>query len=182
MKAREFDPLRLDLAAFAAAGESLSGSWPIGELPRLAASAHAEARPAPGETLQWSARGERRPRRAAEPETWLHLQLDAVLKLECQRCLQPVETPLHVERWLRFVPGEEQAAALDAESEEDVLALPRWLDLRELTEDELLLALPLVPRHEQCPAPLPSSAGEAVEVERENPFAALQALKRDAGH
>ena len=181
MKSREFDPLRLDLAAFAGTGETLAGSWPLEELPRLASSAHPEARPAPGETLQWSVHGERRARRAAEPETWLHLKLDTVLKLECQRCLQPVETPLHVERSLRFVPGEEEAAALDAESEEDVLALPRWLDLRELGEDELLLALPLVPRNEACPVPLPSSAGEA-EVERENPFAALQALKRGTGH
>ena len=181
MKAREYDPLRLDLAALAAEGETLSGAWPLDELPRLVASTHPEARPAGGETLAWSARAERRARRAAEPELWLHLALDTRVRLECQRCLQPVETPLHIERWLRFVPGEEQAAALDAESEEDVLALPRWLDLRELAEDELLLELPLVPRHELCPVELPTSAGEP-EPERENPFAALQALKRGGGH
>jgi uncharacterized protein len=180
MKAREFDPLRLDLAAFAAEGAELSGTWPLEELPRLASSAHPGA-PAAGETLHWSARGERRPRRGGEPDTWLHLRLATRLHLECQRCLQPVETPLEIERSLRFVPGEEEAAALDADSEDDVLALPRWLDLRELAEDELLLALPIVPRHEECPAPLPGAAGED-EVVRENPFAALQALKTGGRH
>ena len=37
-----------------------------------------------------------------------------------------------------------------------------------------------LPRHETCPTPLDYStepAGEAVHAERENPFAALQALK-----
>jgi uncharacterized protein len=181
MKVREFDPLRLDLAAFAAEGAELSGTWPLEELPRLVSSAHPGARPGAGESLQWSARGESRPRRGGEPEIWLHLRLATRLRLECQRCLQPVETPLELERALRFVPGEDEAAALDADSEEDVLALPRWLDLRELAEDELLLALPVVPRHEQCPVPLPNAAGED-EVARENPFAALQALKGGGRH
>ena len=180
MKSHEFDPLRLDLAAFAAEGAELSGTWPLEELPRLAASAHPGA-PTAGEALHWSARGESRPRRGGPPDTWLHLRLATRLHLECQRCLQPVETPMELERWLRFVPGEEEAAALDADSEDDVLALPRWLDLRGLAEDELLLALPIVPRHEQCPQPLPSATGDD-EVAAENPFAALQALKTGGQH
>ena len=180
MKAREFDPLRLDLAAFADEGSELSGTWPLEELPRLVSGAHPDARVAAG-ALHWSVRGERRPRRGGEPETWLHVRLATCLHLECQRCLQPVETPLQVERSLCFVHSEDEAAALDADSEEDVLALPRWLDLRELAEDELLLALPIVPRHEQCPEPLPSAAGED-EAPRENPFAALQALKTGGRH
>jgi uncharacterized protein len=40
-----------------------------------------------------------------------------------------------------------------------VLALEPALDLKELVEDELLLALPLVPRHEVCPEPLPFEPG-----------------------
>jgi uncharacterized protein len=85
-----------------------------------------------------------------------------------------------VDRRLRFVRDEAQAETLDAESEDDVLALPRWLDARELVEDEMLLALPLVPRHDRCPQPLPMSAevsaDEAVS-DRPNPFAVLQSLK-----
>ena len=61
-----------------------------------------------------------------------------------------------------------------------LLALPPTLDLIELLEDELLLALPLVPRHEACPEPLPMSAGEVSEGEADDephPFAALAALR-----
>jgi uncharacterized protein len=88
---------------------------------------------------------------------------------------------LEVDRSLRFVADEASAAELDAEVEEDVLALTHTLDLKTLVEDELLLVLPVVPRHETCPEPLPVPGAEtAGEPEaRQNPFAALQALKRE---
>ena len=86
---------------------------------------------------------------------------------------------LAIERSFLFVHGEDAAAQLDTDSEDDVLALTRALDLRELIEDELLLALPLVPRHEVCPTPLLAPAdGEAPVDDKPNPFAALAALKR----
>ena len=66
---------------------------------------------------------------------------------------------------------------MDAESEDDVLAISRSLDVPELLEDELLLALPLVPRHEVCPEPLPVPE-EAPEEKAPHPFAALAALKK----
>jgi uncharacterized protein len=91
-----------------------------------------------------------------------------------------VREHLALDRWLRFVEDEAQAAELDAELDDDVLALPRWLDLVELIEDELLLALPLVPRHAVCPVPLPMAleAETAPAEEAPHPFAALAALKR----
>lgn len=185
MKPRDFDPLRLDVAALAEQGASLTGSWPLASLRRLAASAHAEAPPDAGDLVTWAVRGERRVRAGAPAETWLHLKAGAGLALECQRCLGPVAVVLDVDRALQFVPGEDQAAALDAQSEDDVLALSRWLDLRELVEDELLLALPLVPRHEACPQPLPLADEPALpeggEGERPNPFAVLQSLKEPRG-
>ena len=61
-----------------------------------------------------------------------------------------------------------------------MLALERSFDVIELLEDELLLALPLVPRHEACPQPLPMVAEPVEEPaeERANPFAALEALRK----
>ena len=91
---------------------------------------------------------------------------------------------LAVSRWFRFVKDEDQAANLDMDSDDDVLALPRHLDLRELVEDELLLELPVVPRHDECPEPLPHANDEEDEApveERPNPFAALAALKKGGG-
>jgi uncharacterized protein len=93
-----------------------------------------------------------------------------------------MDEAVHVDRHFRFVRDEATAAALDEEMEDEVLELPRSLDLRELVEDEMLLALPLVPRHAQCPEPLPRSFGDVDEVEeaeqKANPFAALAALKK----
>jgi uncharacterized protein len=55
----------------------------------------------------------------------------------------------------------------------------RHLDLHGLVEDELLLALPLVPMHEHCPRQLPMSAGDAEVAPAPKPFAALASLRRN---
>jgi uncharacterized protein len=180
MKPRAFDPTRLDVAAFAQAAGVLSGEWPLADLDRLAACRPAQGQGEPAQPVVWSVEGEQRKKPGAQPETWLHVRASVSIPLECQRCLQPVVEALDVERSLRFVSDEAAAAELDAESEDDVLALTRALDLRLLLEDELLLALPIVPRHDVCPQPLQAAPAEPVEQPeaRPNPFAALQALKR----
>jgi uncharacterized protein len=133
--------------------------------------------------VDWSASFEQRPVHGAAPQVWLRLQASARVARECQRCLQPMRIALAAERRIFFVEGEDAAAALDAESDDDVLALTPALDLRSLVEDELLLALPLVPRHEVCPQPLPRPFVEE-ETEAspgEKPFAALASLKLKQG-
>ncbi len=179
MSARVFDPLRLDVQVFAADATELSGRWPLRGFDRIAEAMHGETPPTDVDEVVWSVRGEQRATRGAPAQTWLHLKAQTTLKLECQRCLQPVETELGIDRWFHFVPGEDAAAQMDADSEDDVLALTRALDLHELVEEELLLALPLVPRHPACPAPLlaPSEVQDP-EPDQVNPFAALAALKR----
>ena len=84
--------------------------------------------------------------------------------------------PLKIARNFLFVHGEDAAAQLDADTEDDVLAITRSLDLRELIEDELLLAMPIVPRHEVCPQPLVAATDELAD-DKPNPFAALMDLK-----
>ena len=179
MSARVFDPLRLDVQAFAKEAAELGGRWPLQQFERIGAAVHAEAAAADGDDVVWRARGEQRAARGAPAQNWLHLKAATRLPLQCQRCLQPVQTELDIDRWFLFVPGEDAAAQIDADSDDDVLALTRALDLPELVEDELLLALPLVPRHEVCPAPLLAPKGEHLDVE-DSPkaFAALAALKR----
>jgi len=173
MSTRVFHPDTLNVAAFAKEAGELSGSWPLAALTRLAASAVAGQHA----LVPWRARGERRVGHGGDAQIWLHVHAQTRLALQCQRCLQPVHEDLVVERAFLFVHGEDAAAQLDAESEDDVLALTRALDLRELLEDELLLALPLVPRHDVCPQPLPVPRGDVVDDEVPHPFAALAALK-----
>ena len=65
----------------------------------------------------------------------------------------------------------------------DALALEPRPSLRELIEDELLMALPLVPMHERCPeplaAPVPDEALPSTgQDDKPHPFAALARLKR----
>ncbi len=175
MTPRQPDPRKLDAAAFAADAGVLEGHWPLADFSRLGDGSIQDG------DVQWSVRGERRLVAGGEPEIWLHLAARARVGLDCQRCLQSVSWDLDVLRPLRFVAGEDAAAALDAKGEDDVLALSRSLDLHDLIEDELLLALPLVPMHAQCPQRLPMSAGDQggpAVAQDPNPFAALVALKR----
>jgi uncharacterized protein len=175
MRVREFDPRRLDVRAFAKAAGALSGQWPVsgfGRLGELLVAADAPSGP-----VQWSARGEELAVRGAPAEVWLHLHAKAVLQLQCQRCLQPCAQPLALDRRFHFVADEAIAADLDADAEHDVLVFAKELDLHELLEDELLLDLPLVPRHETCPQPLALPAGDAEPQAPDHPFAALSSLR-----
>ena len=176
MKARDFDPRRLDVQAFAKAAAEREGAWPLQGFARLRDLLAPVADGAPPSEVHWTLRGEERAARAAPPEAWLHLGARAVLPLICQRCLQPMLQPLALQREFQFVRDEETAAKLDGEVEHEVLVLTHDLDLHRLLEDELLLDLPLVPRHEVCPQPLPAAAEPAPADE--HPFAALAKLRR----
>ena len=180
MSTADFDPLQLRVEAFAKNEQSLAGEWPLSLFPRLLESSHAQRPLETHPNVQWQIRGESRATRSGAPETWLHLTAKATVVLTCQRCLQGMTTQVNAQRSFRFVHGETAAADSDAQSEEDVLALTRHLNVRELTEDELLLELPLVPRHEVCAEPLLQRDMGHVgsgELPRENPFAALAQFK-----
>jgi uncharacterized protein len=185
MKVKPLDPRRLDVAELAQRAEQISGQWPLALLERLSDFAVAESPATASAQVSWQLTGQARPITGGAAEIWLHMQAQISLPLCCQRCLGPVQTRVEVDTWLRFVGDEAQAAALDAELEEDVLALEREQDALELVEDELLLALPLVPRHDECPQPLPmpaddldDEADEADALAKPNPFAALAQLKK----
>ncbi|HZE92510.1 MAG TPA: DUF177 domain-containing protein [Rhizobacter sp.] len=180
MRTRDFDVSRLDVEAFAKDGTRLEGMVPLAKLERLSQSVVQEIPATHADSVAWHVQGEQRKAKGATFETWLHVGAETSLLLECQRCLKPMRTKLVVERSYLFVHGEATAAELDAESEDDVLAMTRSLDARELIEDELLLALPLVPRHEICPEPLslPTDTLAADDEPAPHPFAGLEALKR----
>jgi len=197
MTSPAIDPLRLNVAQFAADALEAEGDWAIAELARLADSEcpldagsplkrQAGAPPAPPRAaadltrrVRWRAAGSHRPV-GGENQVWMHLQADADVVLQCQRCLRPLDEAVHVDRHFRFVADEDTAAALDDEIEDEVLALPRSLNLRDLVEDEMLLALPLVPRHDVCPEVIPMQFGDVDLVEEKaNPFASLALLRKD---
>jgi uncharacterized protein len=178
---RRTDPLAAPAAALCRDGETLLGAWPLADLPRLAASLFLP--PAADERVGWQARFSQVEPVGSPPQQWLELEAHAHVTLQCQRCLQALQRPLSLERRFRFVGSEAEAERLDADSEDDHLVMTVRLDLRALVEDELILELPLVPRHESpCPQPLPRpEPGEPAGEARPNPFAALAALRKAGG-
>ena len=103
----------------------------------------------------------------------LLVHVDGVVQLCCQRCLEPLRYPLALRSLLEFTDGESDLTQEELEDDSrDFLPAEKELDLVQLIEDEILLALPTVPRHEDCV--LPSGAQQSAE---ESPFAILASLK-----
>lgn len=171
-------PLHFDVGAFAQRAGVLSGHDLLSNYTRLVADACA---PIGDRCTEWSARGELRTDPSGAEQVWLHVSVHASLPLTCQRCLGPADIDLEVQRSFRFVETEELAQAQDDEAQEDVLVLSRAFNLLELIEDELLLAVPLIPKHEVCPVAVKlavADPGFEVALEQKaNPFAVLAGLK-----
>ena len=176
---KEFIAGQIDAIAFTDTGSTRQGHEALLTYERLWEEAQG---PTDTVLVNWHAQGELRAVAGAEAQRWLHISANTVLPLTCQRCLTPVQVPLISERWFRFVADEATAEAQDDQAEEDLLVISREFDLHALVEDELLMALPVVPRHDSCPTELPMSAADAdfdaAVAENPHPFAALAALQK----
>ena len=169
----------LNLQTLATSGEPLVECTPLHNLERLA---HESVGLQPDLRVNWQAVAELRTGASGQMDTWLHLQANTSVPLTCQRCMAIVQEPLQVDQWYRFVASEDIAMAEDDASEEDLLVMAPQFDLLALLEDELLMALPLVPMHDECPA-LPAFSAGVIDVpdevlDKPNPFAALAQLKK----
>ncbi|CDH43375.1 MAG: DUF177 domain-containing protein [Candidatus Competibacteraceae bacterium] len=106
--------------------------------------------------------------------------LRTVIELTCQRCLEPLPWPLDVTVNLGLVRNEAAAHRLPDEYE-PLLVAEGFIRVADLVEDELLLALPQIPRHvdvQECEANdyrAPSSE-PAPNTEPVQPFATLASL------
>jgi uncharacterized protein len=80
---------------------------------------------------------------------------------------------LEVDNLLQLMPEGQEPTQEELEDDtRDFLPVAGELIVADLVEDEVLLALPVAPRHEKCGLPGADNAGERI-----NPFAALEALK-----
>ena len=100
--------------------------------------------------------------------------------LICQRCTGDLEVELDID--FVFSPVKNEEAAENLPSYYDAIELNDngEVNLRELVEDELILAIPLIPRHiiEHCNAPADSVWGQLPEErDNQNPFDVLKQLK-----
>lgn len=109
------------------------------------------------------------------------LHTDGTLWQTCQRCLEPVAVPLTIDSEFALLHDESQAALVSEDTETillDEITDDAKLNLLAMIEDELLVALPLAPKHAHCHMAV-TQAGELPEaaVQQDNPFAVLAALK-----
>lgn len=181
----DFNPRRLDVAGLARSGAELAATTSLENLDRLLLECAPSVAPGSLEAVTWCARAEYRPVLGGVDRLWLHLSATHRLPQQCQRCLLVVQTPLSVDRWFRFVADEATAAQEDELSDEDVLVLAPDFDLLALLEDELLMALPLVPKHDVCPVEVKTEVVDGdfqvAQTDKPHPFAALAVLKTHKG-
>ena len=84
----------------------------------------------------------------------LLLQLDGLLSVCCQRCLEGIDYPLEIRSLLEFVDDEDDLTQEEIEDDSrDFLPAQGELDVVALIEDEIILNLPSAPRHESCALP-----------------------------
>lgn len=105
----------------------------------------------------------------------LRLEVNGELDLRCQRCLERLQFPLAVQREIVLVAGADEFEQSEDEPESvDTIPAVSKIDLQDLIEEEIALALPLAPRHAagECELrPIEESSAS------DSPFAALARLK-----
>jgi len=164
-----FDAITIESLEFARRRESVSGCLRPEALPRvMEALFDASGR------LDCTVSGE-----TVAGKAFLAVKIGGSLSLACQRCLGPLAFALDVRRRIMLIepgmpwPEDDQPGGLEDETC-DAIEASRELDLVSLLEDEILLALPVAPRHTQCAPPV----AEALPQEKASPFAQLARLKR----
>ncbi|MDY6814098.1 MAG: YceD family protein [Pseudomonadota bacterium] len=162
-------PVFVDVGQLLARQGELEGALPLAGMARLREAVLA----APGEA-RFSLRFAPAPQWRGRIEGWTQ----AAVSMRCERCLEPVEVALGGPVALYVVDSEQQLEQL-ARGEEGMVLPEATVKLSDWIEDELVLSLPVAPRHADCTLPAVPTR-EVVPVEApENPFAALQRLKDD---
>lgn len=166
-------PEVLDVWRMAAARRQFEGVLPLARLQRLAGSlldTEGEVRYA----LEFG-RGDG----TLKVPPYVELSIDAGLPLQCQRSLQRFVLPVKLVQLLGLIRSEAEEASLPPGYEPLLVPEDGMVRPADLVEDELVLAVPLVP---VAPDSAPVEQQWPAEVEEEvtpSPFAALAALKKE---
>jgi len=158
----------IDAFGFAASASVRTGRLDCDAMPRLADECVEDFDP-----FEVRVAGANSPRGKAGLEVWL----SGKVQVMCQRCLKPIDLVLAPHAGFELARSEQEAEAqadgLDEDEVWDVVVGSDRFDLKQLCEDELLLAIPYAPMHEACMPAAPAEAGEKI-----SPFAALAQLKK----
>jgi len=160
----------IDAFEFCRTNGHREGVTPVSEMTRLAADCANNS----GE-ITWAIQG------GSTPQGYptMTLSVAGPVQLVCQRCLAPFD--YHIDSSTQLVLGRDDEEAdqfeevLDDDSI-DVIVGSHAADIRELLEDEALLALPQAPKHEVCPD---TTVLDTLKSEKVSPFAGLKNLKSE---
>ena len=141
------------------------------DLPRVLQVAMAVVEPG----LSCRLNGEQKRRSDGGEDLRLSLFVSGRLTVQCVRCLLAVDVDVAVNQQYLVVANEKEAEQLDfASPDVDVIAGSAVFALRDLIEDEVLLAIPTEASHDDCS--VVASPAQA-PLEKPNPFAVLAKLK-----
>lgn len=155
----------IDSLEFARDGRRLTGTFPVFSLRRVADMLADDSG-----ILSWIALGET----DADRKAFLLIEVVGEFQLICQRCLGALAYGLEIKSRLQLVPH--GAAWPDEDLEDDrvdPIAASDSQSLLALVEDEVLLALPIAPRHQSCSLPGYDDGSPVA-----SPFADLAKLKK----
>src|SRR3990172_8938391 len=148
-----------------AAGAALRGTFPLDGFARLRGTLASDA----GE-VAYVVQGLRDER----GRPCLRAKVRGAQQLRCQRCLEALELDVDVDKVLVLAASQAEIDAEPAGSRgPDRVLAGRDMPVRDLIEDELILAMPYAPRHERCAAAAPASAGA-----RRFPFTGRRGMHR----
>jgi uncharacterized protein len=159
-------PERVDASRMVQARRTFEGKLPIASFQRLRGSLAA---------VEGEANYDLEFGRDELGVAYLAVRVDAELALTCQRTLEVYRQPVHVDQRLGLIGEESEEAALPP-GYEALLIADGTVNPADVIEDELILALPVVPL--KPGAPLEWHDEGAEEEGEPNPFAALAGLKK----
>jgi len=160
----------IDAFEFCRTNSTREGVTPVAEMTRLSK----ECANTSGE-IAWKAEGGT----SKQGYPQLLLAVAGKVQLVCQRCLTPFDYAMDSSTLLMLGKDDEEADEIEEIIDDesiDVIVGTRSMNLMDLIEDEALLALPQVPKHEVCPD---ASLLDKAKSAKESPFATLKGLKAD---
>jgi uncharacterized protein len=164
-------PLLIDNVAFAKRNERIEGDFSLENCPRLAELLKcAKGVPESANAIHYALQGKSN----GVGQHFLILTINAKLTTICQRCLS--EMPLNINLSFNYLIGDisdTDIEALDVDSSDDydLQQESQVMDVTALIEDEIIIALPIAPMHEQACTKMVMQSGE-----RPNPFDVLKGL------
>lgn len=97
--------------------------------------------------------------------------LETTVWLECQRCQEPIMQAIQVDLDMCIVQSEQTLTKFSTKEDVFVMDAPD-ISIEELIEDDLIIALPLLPKHQNCQIKMPEVSISQVY----RPFANLKAI------